>query len=272
VAGKPNLREALRVKPGSQVQLERHDPGDFHGWDKDEAKAETAVQLDRLADLQDKLWAEARHAVLIVLQGIDASGKDGAIRRVMSAFNPQGCRVSSFKVPTPEEAAHDFLWRVHQRVPAKGEIGVFNRSHYEEVLVGRVRRLVPPRTWRSRYELIWDFEQHLARTGTTIVKLFLHISKDEQRERLQERYDNPRKRWKFAVGDLDERARWADYMAAYEDALSRTSTEEAPWYIIPANRNWFRDLGIATILADTIADLKPNYPEPVDLPPRLVVK
>jgi polyphosphate kinase 2 (PPK2 family) len=240
MGGKSSLRDALRVAAGERFRLEDHDPSDFHGWDKEHAKAETERQLARLSDMQDRLWAEAKHPVLVVLQGIDASGKDGAIRHVMTAFNPQGCQVSSFKVPTAEEAAHDFLWRIHKRVPGKGEIGVFNRSHYD--------------------------------TGTTIVKFFLNISSEEQRERLQERYDNPKKRWKFSIGDLDERALWDDYMAAYQDALAKTSTGAAPWYVIPANRNWFRDLAIASILADTLADLNPDYPKPDDLPPSLVVK
>jgi PPK2 family polyphosphate:nucleotide phosphotransferase len=272
MAGRSNLRDALRVRADSQVDLSEFRPDDFHGWPKDEARDATKDQLERLAELQDRLWAQQRHAVLVVLQGIDASGKDGAIRRVMSAFNPQGCQVSSFKVPTAEEAAHDFLWRVHQRVPAKGEIGVFNRSHYEEVLVVRVHELVPREVWTGRYELMNDFEETLTETGTTIVKFFLHISRDEQRERLQERYENPKKRWKFSLGDLEERALWHEYMKAYEDALSKTSTTTSPWYVIPSNRNWFRDLAIATILADTIADLKPEYPEPPDLPKNLVVK
>jgi PPK2 family polyphosphate:nucleotide phosphotransferase len=207
-----------------------------------------------------------------VLQGIDASGKDGAIRHVMTAFNPQGCYVASFKVPTAEEAAHDFLWRVHKRVPGKGEIGIFNRSHYEEVLIVRVHELVPEQVWSGRYELIRDFEKALTETGTRIVKFFLHIDRDEQRERLQERLEDPRKRWKFSLGDLEERKYWDDYMAAYEDALSKTSTADAPWYVIPANRNWFRDLAISSILADTLGELKPAYPEPADLPKKLTIE
>ncbi len=267
-----DLRSALRVKPATRVDLSKRDPADFHGWNKQDAQLATSEQLDRLADLHDRLWAEGRHAVLVVLQGIDASGKDGAIKRVMSAFNPQGTNVSSFKVPTPEEAAHDFLWRVHDRVPAKGEIGVFNRSHYEEVLVVRVHELVPRSVWAGRYGLIRDFEKMLAATGTTIVKFFLHIDRDEQRRRLQERYDNPSKRWKFSLGDLTERKLWDKYMAAYADALSKTSTADSPWYVIPANKNWFRDLAIASIVADTIDELKPRYPDPEDLPPDLVIE
>jgi PPK2 family polyphosphate:nucleotide phosphotransferase len=267
-----NLRDALRVKPDHRVDLSRLDPADSHGWKKPAAEEATREQIGRLEGLQDRLWAQARHSVLVVLQGIDASGKDGAIRHVMAAFNPQGCFVASFKVPTAEEAAHDFLWRIHKRVPGAGEIGIFNRSHYEEVLIVRVHELVPKDIWSGRYELIRDFEQMLAATGTTIVKFFLHIDRDEQRERLQERFDNPSKRWKFSLGDIEERKHWDDYMRAYEDALSKTSTDEAPWYVIPANRNWFRNLAISTILADTIADLKPDYPAPPDLPEAITIE
>ena len=266
-----DFRKLLRVVPGMRVDLSKIDPGDDHGWDKDDGGRATEELMGRMADAQDRLWAEAKHAVLVVLQGIDAAGKDGTIRKVMTAFNPQGCVVSAFKVPTPEELAHDFLWRVHRQVPAKGEIGIFNRSHYEDVLVVRVHELVPESVWRRRYAEIREFEQLLAETGTTIVKLFLYISRDEQRERFQERYDNPRKRWKFSMGDLDERKRWDDYIAAYEDALAETSTTKSPWYVIPANRNWFRNLSVATILADTLDDLKPAYPPEPDLPADLVI-
>jgi len=227
--------------------------------------------VERLTDLQDRLWAESKHAVLVVLQGIDAAGKDGTIRKVMTAFNPQGCVVSSFKVPTPEELAHDYLWRVHRRVPGKGEIGIFNRSHYEDVLVVRVHELVPREVWSQRYRQIREFERLLTETGTTIVKLFLYIDREEQRQRFQERYDDPRKRWKFSLGDLEERKRWEDYVQAYQDALSETSSDEAPWYVIPANRNWFRNLAVAAVLAETIDELRPAYPPAPDLPPDLLI-
>jgi PPK2 family polyphosphate:nucleotide phosphotransferase len=266
---KSNLRDAFRVAPGTRIRLADLDPADSRGWKKTDAEKQIARELERLADLQDRLWAEAKRGVLVVLQGIDASGKDGSIRKVMTAFNPQGCFVASFKVPTAEEAAHDFLWRIHKRVPAKGEIGIFNRSHYEEVLVVRVHQLVPRSVWSGRYEHLRQFEQLLVDTGTVVVKFFLHIDRDEQRQRLQERYDDPKKRWKFSTGDLAERALWDKYMAAYEDALSKTSAVDAPWYVIPANRNWFRDLAIARILADTLEDLKPAYPQPADLPDHL---
>ena len=267
-----DLRETLRVRPGSHVRLDRRDHGATYGWDKAAAEPELAKQQERLAGLQDRFWAEAKRSVLVVLQGIDAAGKDGTINKVMEAFNPQGCPVTSFKVPSTEELAHDYLWRVHRAVPRKGEIGIFNRSHYEDVLIVRVHDLVPRAVWSKRYDQITEFERHLTDNGTTIVKFFLSIDRDEQRDRFQARYDDPTKRWKFSMGDLEERKRWDDYQAAFDEALSRTSTPAAPWYVIPANRKWFRNLAVATILADTITDLKPKYP-PVaaDVPPDLVI-
>ncbi len=266
------MRDALRVRPGSRVRLERRDHGETFGWDKESAAPALEKQLGRLTELQDRFWAEGKRSVLVVLQGIDAAGKDGTINKVMEAFNPQGCPVTSFKVPSSEELAHDYLWRVHKAVPRKGEIGIFNRSHYEDVLVVRVHDLVPKTIWSRRYDEINDFERHLAANGTTIVKFFLTIDKDEQRDRFQARYDDPTKRWKFSMGDLEERRLWDDYQAAFDDALSNCSTAHAPWYVIPANRKWFRNLAVATILADTIAALKPAYP-PVadDVPPNLVI-
>jgi PPK2 family polyphosphate:nucleotide phosphotransferase len=267
-----DLRDKLRVQPGKRLALAHVDPAASHGWNKKAAEDATEELLGRLTDLQDRLWADGKHKVLVVLQGIDASGKDGTIRRVMTAFNPQGCPVSSFKVPSPEELAHDFLWRIHKRVPGKGEIGVFNRSHYEDVLIVRVHEIVPKEVWSKRYGLINDFERELAENGTTIVKFFLYIDKEEQRRRFQDRVDDPKKRWKFSMADLDERKLWDRYIGAYEDALNKCSTDYAPWYVIPANRNWFRNLAVASILADTIDDLKPAYPEPAELPPNLVVE
>jgi PPK2 family polyphosphate:nucleotide phosphotransferase len=267
-----DLRDELRVSAKKRVDLSKLDPEATFGWKKPTAEEATAQQLLRLADLQDRFWAEAKKKVLIILQGIDAAGKDGTIQKVMEAFNPQGCVVAGFKVPTPEELAHDFLWRIHRRVPGNGEIGIFNRSHYEDVLVVRVHELAPKAVWSKRYRLIRDFERHLSDTGTTIVKFFLYIDRDEQRKRFQERLDDPKKRWKFSLGDLEERKLWDKYIAAYEDALSETSTDAAPWYVIPANRNWFRNLAVAAILADTIDDLKPAYPPEPDLPPNLVVE
>jgi PPK2 family polyphosphate:nucleotide phosphotransferase len=272
MAKPPALRDALRVKPGSRVRLERMDAGATFGREKATSVAATVVEMERLRALQDRLWAEAKHSVLVVLQGIDAAGKDGTIAKVMEAFNPQGCPVSSFKVPTPEELGHDFLWRIHKRTPRKGEIGIFNRSHYEDVLVVRVHGLVPRKIWSARFDEINAFEETLTRSGTTVVKFFLSIDRDEQRKRIQERIDDPKKRWKFSMGDLDERKLWDDYQAAFDDALSKTSTPAAPWYVIPANRNWFRNLAVATILADTIAGLKPAYPPAPDLPADLVIE
>jgi PPK2 family polyphosphate:nucleotide phosphotransferase len=268
-----DFRSELCIKPGTRVRLEKRDHGDTFGWDKASAAPETAKQLTRLTELQDRFWAEAKRSVLVVLQGIDAAGKDGTINKVMEAFNPQGCPVTSFKVPSAEELAHDYLWRVHKAVPRKGEIGIFNRSHYEDVLVVRVHEIVPKSVWSKRYDQINAFERHLTANGTTIVKFFLSIDKDEQRDRFQSRFDDPKKRWKFSMGDLEERKRWDDYQAAFDEAITKTSTAEAPWYVIPANRNWLRNLAVASILADTIADLKPQYP-PVaaDVPADLVIE
>ena len=266
------LRDALRVKPGSRVRLEKVEHQSTFGHEKATSAEATARQMERLRDLQDRLWAESKHSVLVVLQGIDAAGKDGTIAKVMEAFNPQGCPVSSFKVPTPEELAHDFLWRIHKRTPGKGEVGIFNRSHYEDVLVVRVHGFAPKSVWSKRYDQINDFERTLAAGGTTIVKFFLSIDRDEQRKRFQSRYDDPTKRWKFSMGDLEERKHWDDYQAAFGDMLSKTSTDWAPWYVIPANRNWFRNLAVSTILADTMAGLKPAYPAPPDLPSNLVIE
>jgi PPK2 family polyphosphate:nucleotide phosphotransferase len=258
------LREALRVEPGRRIRLAGIDPSDVHGYTKGAAQPELQKGLDRLTDLQDRLWAEAEHPILVVLQGIDAAGKDGSVKHVMAAFNPMGCSVTSFKVPTPIEAAHDYLWRVHQRTPGKGEIAIFNRSHYEDVLVVRVHDFVPKKIWEQRFGQINAFERLLADEGTTIVKFFLLIDRDEQKTRLQSRVDDPTKNWKFKLGDLAERKLWDDYMVAYEEVLSRCSTEQAPWYIIPANRNWFRNLAIAEILADTLEELDPQYPPPTE--------
>ncbi len=255
-----SFRELFAVAPGSKVDLATFDPAETFGREKDAAEADLAKVLARLTDLQARLWAEAKHAVLVVVQGIDAAGKDGTIRVIAGAFNPQGTPVSSFKVPSPLELAHDYLWRVHQRVPGKGEIGIFNRSHYEEVLIVRVHGLVPEERWRRRYGHIRDFEKMLTDEGVTIVKLFLAIDREEQRQRFQDRVDDPAKRWKFNFGDLEERKRWDDYQAAFAEMLEETSTRYAPWYLVPANRNWLRNLAVGEILADTLDDLAPAYP------------
>jgi PPK2 family polyphosphate:nucleotide phosphotransferase len=272
MANPRDLRDALIVKPGTRVHLSRLDPGASYGFDKESAAPHLERQLARLTDLQDRFWAESKRSILVVLQGIDAAGKDGTIQKVMEAFNPQGCTVSAFKVPSTEELAHDYLWRIHKRVPGKGEIGIFNRSQYEDVLVVRVHKLVPVKVWKARYDQINAFERHLAENGTTIVKFFLSIDRDEQRERFQARYDDPTRHWKFSMGDLEERKRWDDYQAAFDEALTRTSTAIAPWYVIPANRKWFRNLAVATILADTMTDLHTRYPAGEDLPPNLVIE
>lgn len=262
----PDFSARLRTEPGRPAHLEDFDPNEAFGLDKDAAAQLLDTQLERLRDLQDRLWAEGTRAVLVVLQGIDGAGKDGVINKVMTAFNPQGCAVSSFKVPSPEELAHDFLWRVHQRTPNKGEIAIFNRSHYEDVLAVRVRDLVPKTIWSKRYDQINEFERMLTENGTTIIKFFLTIDRAEQRDRFQARLDDPTKRWKFSMADLEERKLWDSYQAAFEEALTKCSTTWAPWYVIPANRKWFRDLAVASILAETMAELKPAYPDPGDLP------
>jgi PPK2 family polyphosphate:nucleotide phosphotransferase len=266
------LRETLVVRPGRPIDLSAVDPQATHGHGKGASAKELAAGLQRLSALQDRLWAEAKQAVLVVVQGIDAAGKDGTIKHVMGAFNPQGCPVTAFKVPSADELAHDYLWRVHARAPGQGEIGIFNRSHYEDVLVVRVHGLVPKSVWSKRYAQINAFEETLAAAGTTVVKFFLHISREEQRRRLQDRYEDPTKRWKFKMSDLQERARWADYGAAFEDMLAKTSTKVAPWYVVPADRNWFRNLAVAEILGDVLEGLDPQYPAPTDLPANLVIE
>ncbi len=251
------------VKPETKVKLSKWDPndmGDFKGG-KEEGLAKLEKLNSKLEALQELMFAEHKHKVLVVLQAMDTGGKDGAIRRVFNRVNPAGVRVASFKAPTQEELDHDYLWRIHKQVPAKGELVVFNRSHYEDVLVVRVHNYVSPEVWGKRFDQINEFERNLAENGTTILKFYLHIDLDEQKERLQARLDDPTKRWKFRLGDLEERKLWPDYMKAFEDVLSKTSTEYAPWYIIPANRKWFRDLVISSVLVDTLEGLNMKYPE-----------
>ena len=252
------------VEPGGKASLAERDPGETGEFDGGKEKGLKAVEKlnQEMQELQELLYAEGRHKVLVILQAMDTGGKDGVIRRVFDGVNPQGVKVASFKVPTAEELSHDFLWRAHKVVPAKGEIVIFNRSHYEDVLVVRVHNLVPESVWSKRYEQIRDFEKMLAENGTTILKFFLHISKDEQKQRLQARLDDPTKHWKFSLGDLEERKFWGDYQKAYEAALSETSTKHAPWYVVPADRKWYRDLVISTILVNTLKGLKMKYPEP----------
>jgi PPK2 family polyphosphate:nucleotide phosphotransferase len=256
-----------RVAPGAGVHLDQIDTRSTDGAPGDKAKTEKASEELRgeMHELQERLYAEGTRSLLVVLQAIDAGGKDGTIEHVFGGLNPASCRVVSFKVPSEEERSHDFLWRVHAKVPAKGEVVVFNRSHYEDVLVVRVHNLVAEDVWRPRYRFINDFEANVVAAGTRIVKLYLHISKEEQAERFQARLDDPSKRWKFRKGDLEERARWDDYMAAFEEAISRTSTDAAPWYVVPADRKWYRNWAVSRILCETLADMDPQYPPAEDL-------
>jgi PPK2 family polyphosphate:nucleotide phosphotransferase len=231
-------------------------------------KSTTAAILDemsaRLTTLQTVLYAEQKHKILIVLQAMDTGGKDGVIRKVFSGINPQGVRIASFKAPTPPELAHDYLWRVHSQVPAKGELVVFNRSHYEDVLITRVHGWIDDATAKRRFRQINNFEAMLVEEGTTILKFFLHISKDEQKQRLQDRLDDPAKTWKFNIGDLAEREKWDDYQHVYEDAINQTSSPHAPWHIVPADRKWIRDLYVSSVLVKTLEDLKMAYPKPAE--------
>jgi PPK2 family polyphosphate:nucleotide phosphotransferase len=256
-----------QVEPGSKVDLGDIDTRSTAGAPGDKEETGEAVEgmLDELAGLQERLYAEGQRSLLVVLQAIDAGGKDGTIKHVFRGLNPAGCRVVSFKVPLEEERSHDFLWRVHAKVPAKGEVVVFNRSHYEDVLVVRVHDLVPEKVWRPRYDRINEFEANLVAAGTRIVKLYLHISKDEQAERFQDRLDDPTKRWKFRTADLEERKRWDDYVGAFEEAISRTSTVDAPWYVVPADRKWYRNWAVSRILVETLKDMDPQYPPAEDL-------
>jgi PPK2 family polyphosphate:nucleotide phosphotransferase len=257
------LARRLMVRPGKKVRLSEHDPNATPGV-RDKAHAQRLLErnIERLFDLQYRLYAENRHSLWIVLQALDAGGKDGTIRHVMNGFNPLGCTVTSFKTPSAEELDHDFLWRIHKALPARGDVGIFNRSHYEDVLVVRVRELVPRAVWSKRYDLINAFEKSVAEEGTVILKFHLHISKDEQKQRLQERLDDPRKHWKFAPGDLETRTHWDAYQAAYEDALAKCSTAHAPWYVIPADRKWYRNLAVSQVIVERLEALDMRFPEP----------
>lgn len=237
------------------------DPNATPGVDRERAEKELPDLRDQLGDLQERLWAEGTRSLLLVLQGMDTSGKGGTVGHVVSSMDPAGIDVAAFKEPTDEERAHDFLWRIEHRLPDPGEIVVFDRSHYEDVLIVRVHGLVDESTWRARYDQINEFERRVTETGTTIVKCFLHISYDEQRERLLARLDDPTKHWKFRERDIDERALWQDYMAAYDDAISRCSSGEAPWFVIPADHKWYRDWAIGTLLVETLERMEPRYPQ-----------
>lgn len=252
--------QPLIPQTGKPVVLRDYDPDYHNGMTKKDAAAAEKALEDRLKDLQEKLYAQGKKALLIVLQAMDAGGKDGTIKRVFDTVNPQGVRVTSFKVPTELELSHDFLWRIHQAVPPKGYIGIFNRSHYEDVLVVRVNRLAPEEVWRARYNHINNFERLLSDSGVHILKFFLHISKEEQRERFQERLDRPDKNWKFSRGDLVVREQWDQYMQAYEDAISHCNTDYAPWHIVPANRKWYRNYVITNTIVKTMEQMDLAYP------------
>lgn len=255
--------DAFQVHPGQQIKLDEIDPEKTPGFDgsKDEGKEELERLTSELEVLQELFYSAQDRSMLIVLQGMDTSGKDGTIRHVFDGVNPQGVRVASFKAPTQQELSHDFLWRIHQHAPAKGEIVIFNRSHYEDVLIVRVHDIVPEKVWKKRFAHINHFERLLADEGTIILKFFLHINKDEQKERLLARLEEPDKRWKFNAEDIEARKLWDDYTHAYEDVLNYTSTEYAPWYVIPSNRKWYRNLVIASILVDTLKQLDPHPPK-----------
>jgi len=258
--------DQYRVRPGKKVELKKWDPAETDKFDG--GKKDGQERLDELNNsletLQELLYAEHKHRVLIVLQGMDTSGKDGVIRSVFDGVNPQGVRVASFKTPSSIELDHDYLWRVHAQTPGKGEMVIFNRSHYEDVLVVRVHSLVPETVWKKRFEQINAFERTLAEEGTAILKFYLHIDPEEQRERLLARIEDPTKQWKFNPGDLKERALWQEYEKAYEDVLELTSTDWAPWYIVPANKKWYRDIVIAETIVDTLKNLDMKYPAPAE--------
>ncbi len=258
------MHDRYRITPGKSVKLADFDPDENGGLEKDddEVTDRTRAALDFMHEYQERMYAEGCRALLIILQAMDAGGKDGTIEHVMSGLNPQACQVQSFKVPTPLELRHDFLWRIHQWAPRAGHIMVFNRSHYEDVLVVRVHKLAPESVWRKRYAHINAFEQLLADSGTRIIKFFLNISKDEQKERLEDRIKDPAKHWKLNPNDSAERALWDQYMQAYEEALERCSTDIAPWYVIPANRKWYRNMVVAEIIADALRDMDPQWPKP----------
>jgi PPK2 family polyphosphate:nucleotide phosphotransferase len=252
-----------RVEPDEQFSLDEHDPADTDGLAGPEEVAREYEEVQRrIVDLQERLYAEEERSLLVVLQGIDAAGKDGAVKHVLRGTNPTGVRVYSFKEPSSEELAHDFLWRYHQATPADGMIHVFNRSHYEDVLVVRVKALAPEELWRSRFDSINDFERMLVREGTTIVKFFLHISRDAQLERFQERLEREDKHYKFSSNDVRERRRWDDYQQAYQDMLRHTSSDWAPWYVIPSDHKWYRNLVVARTVAGVLEGMDPRWPEP----------
>ena len=258
--------EDFRIPPGSNVRLSELDPGFKGKHSKQKALARIGILREEMDELQQKLFAERKRSLLICLQGLDAGGKDGVIKHVIGSMNPDGCRVANFKEPTQEELAHDFLWRVEAQMPKRGEIAIFNRSHYEDVLVVRVHNLVPKAVWSERYTQINDFERRHAANGTVILKFFLHISKDEQLKRFEQRLDDPAKRWKISESDYTERECWDDYARAYDDVFAKCNTEQAPWFVIPANHKWFRDIAVSEIIVSTLEAMDIQVPKPtVDL-------
>ncbi|HEU0273920.1 MAG TPA: polyphosphate kinase 2 family protein [Candidatus Udaeobacter sp.] len=260
----PNYHKKLIVKPESKIRLKHFDPG-YCGKNESHKSALSEIQenLEKMDRLQYRMYAEDKHSLLIVLQGLDAAGKDGVVRHVLTGMNPEGCVCSNFKQPTKEELAHDFLWRVHPHVPARGSVAIFNRSHYEDVLVARVHQLVPEKVWSKRYDQINDFERLIAtENNTAILKFFLHISKEEQLDRFKKRLDDPARQWKISDSDYKEREYWGDYTNAFEDVFNKTSTEHAPWFIVPSNHKWFRDLVISQIIVRQMEDLDMQLPEP----------
>ncbi len=262
----------FRAKPMRRVKLDAIDTNADGGLDKDQARDALNDCRHKLSNLQELLYAQGTQALLVVFQAMDTAGKDSTIRKVFTGINPQGVNVHGFKGPSSNELAHDYLWRIHAATPQRGKIGVFNRSHYEDVLIVRVKDLAPSTVWRRRYEHINAFERMLSDEGTRVVKFYLHISKDYQKDRLQRRLDNPKKHWKFDPADLKERARWDGYMKAYEEVFMRCSTDIAPWYIVPAEKRWFRDLLVAQVLVQTLESMKPKYPKPTFDPAGIVVE
>jgi PPK2 family polyphosphate:nucleotide phosphotransferase len=261
------IHSGLRIPPGSRAVLARIDPADTHGVTQAHVARRFAKQEAVLAGLQERLFAENRRSLLVVLQATDTGGKDGTVKHVIGGVNPQGVRITAFKVPTPQERRHEFLWRIRRALPVPGQIGIFNRSHYEDVLVARVKHLVPSDTVEARYGQINAFETELTNSGTTLLKFFLHISYEEQRKRLLERLDDPDKNWKFTESDIEDRHYWDDYQSAYDAALTRCSTPMAPWYVIPANHKWFRNWAVMEILIATLKTMRPEYPHPkLDIP------
>lgn len=257
-----DLDKKYVISPGSKIALRDIRTEKENGITKEEAQAQTEKNLKRIAELQALLYSEGKRSLLIVFQAMDAGGKDGSIKAIGGAMNPQGCHVASFKSPSKEELAHDFLWRVHKHAPAKGDVAIFNRSHYEDVLIARVDNLVPKEVWKKRYDQINNFEEMLAEGGTHILKFFLHISKEEQLERFADRLNDPAKNWKIGPADFDVREKWDDYQEAYEDAISKCSTDHAPWFVIPADTKWFRDLVISQIIVDYMEGLNMKPPAP----------